>query len=165
MDRMTSKVFGELDPDQPDPTADIIGPHGEDLMVTLDLTDHAHFTQEALDRAERQLNDLQTRDRRIRDFLLTDAQDGRSATSLYLSHHLDELKPQNLTATFGLIDAQPPEPRRFIERLRIRHISLHPAENGPTLVLDYGFDPGITDYILAVETDETGAVESVEMES
>lgn len=165
MDRITSNVFGELDPDELSPTAALSGPRGEELTVTLDALDRVHFTQDALDRVERQLDDLQTRDRHIRDFLLTDAHDGESATNLYLSHHLQELESETPIATFGFVDAQGIEPHVFIDLLRIRHISLQPAKNETTPVFDYGFDAEITSYILAVETNETGAVDSLAMES
>ncbi len=85
------------------------------------------------------------------------------AAPLYVEHHLSELSAEDLETVFGAVTAI--APAQFLAKLILRHVGLRPDESTRMAVFDYTLDHGVTQYVLAVALDETGAVAAIGMES
>jgi hypothetical protein len=127
--------------------------------ITLDLSAPGKVSAARLATAAGHLADLAAMDRIGRVALTADLEDG-DATSLYISHHLEELPATAQKKIFGAGKVTPP---RFFAALRLRRIGLYPADDDEAICLDYGLEG--TNYLLVVKLDKRREVVAVDMES
>jgi hypothetical protein len=129
--------------------------------VPVELSAAPDIDVAALDAAAQIPKALSKYDTLARAALERDAE--TEAVSTYAQHHLSELSPSDLERVFGVAPAEV-TPARFVTEMYLARVWLHPG--GDRLaVLDYTIASGVTDYILAVELDETGEVVEISMES
>lgn len=93
------------------------------------------------------------------------AGDPEGSSSLYLSHHADEFSGEERAQHFGSRDAKNLGVDQLLEAIHLKRIGLYPDSDDYVAVFDYTIDENATDYVLAVEFDETGAVIGVSMDS
>jgi hypothetical protein len=87
------------------------------------------------------------------------------ASRLYLSHHADELNDEERAQYFGSRDANKLGVEQLLKSIHLMRIGLYPDSEDYVAVFDYTIDEDATDYVLAVQFDEAGAVQDISMDS
>jgi hypothetical protein len=136
-----------------------------DVAVDMTIEDPAEATPELLDRAALLVARLSHFDALARAGLRHSYdEDPDSAVALYVTHHLEELSAETLAAIFDKAkDAVTVED--VLSRLLLRRVGSYPAKAGGSATLDYTIVADESQYVLAVQLDETGDVIAIEMES
>ncbi len=87
----------------------------------------------------------------------------------YVEHHLEELDAQQL---HDVLQGKPPTALHLLEQVRFLKASLFPDPDpelelpaGVVATFDYGLGLDLTQYLLAVQLDQHGAILSIDMES
>jgi hypothetical protein len=136
-----------------------------DVAVDMTIEDPAEATPELLDRAAQLVARLSHFDALARAGLRHSYdEDPDSAVALYVTHHLQELSAQTL---IGIFD-KPKESivvDDFLARLFLKGVGSYPARSGGSATFDYTISADRTQYVLAVQLDESGEVLGIEMES
>jgi hypothetical protein len=136
-----------------------------DVAVDMTIEDPAEVTPELLDRAALLVARLSHFDALARAGLRHSYdEDPDSAVALYVTHHLEELSAATLTAIFdkakGSISVED-----VLAHLLLRRVGSYPAKAGGSATLDYTIAAEESQYVLAVQLDESGGVIGIEMES
>lgn len=84
------------------------------------------------------------------------ANDDEYGVTLFVSHHLEELKPEYWQKQLGVSS---PDPLDILKILQLK------TELGNSADLDFTLPDGITDYVVCVRFDESGNVIEIDMES
>jgi hypothetical protein len=136
-----------------------------DVAVDMTIEDPAAATPELLDRAAQLVARLSHFDGLARAGLRHSYdEDSDSAVALYVTHHLEELSAETL---MGIFD----KPKESIvvddvmARLFLKRVGSYPSKGGGSATFDYAISPDTSQYILAVQLDESGGVLGIEMES
>jgi hypothetical protein len=136
-----------------------------DVAVDMTIEDPAEATGDLLDRAAQLVARLSHFDALARAGLRRSYdEDAGSAVALYATHNLQELSAGALTRIFG-------KPKESIAvddvlgRLLLARVGSYPSKSGGTATFDYTIDAVETQYVLAVQLDESGDVIGIEMES
>ena len=136
-----------------------------DVAVDMTIEDPAAATPELLDRAAQLVARLSHLDALARAGLRHSYdEDSDSAVALYVTHHLEELSAETL---MGIFD----KPKEAIAvddvlaRLILKRVGSYPAKGGGSATFDYTISADTSQYILAVQLDESGGVLGIEMES
>lgn len=87
--------------------------------------------------------------------------DAEFSTTMFVSHHLDELDAGYWQARLG---TQQPEPAKVLSLLELRSHWGDEEDNGID-VFDFTLPDDVTQYVLSVRFDQDGAVEGISMES
>lgn len=87
--------------------------------------------------------------------------DGDSCVALFVSHHLEEIGASYWQQYAG---TPSPSPTQVLDLLELRSHWGAEDDNGID-TFDFTLPGDVTDYVIAVRFDESGNVESVEMES
>jgi hypothetical protein len=138
-----------------------------DRDVTVDLTieDPAEVTMELLDSAAQLVSRLAHFDALARAGLRDNhEEDSGSEVALYVAHHLEELSAETLLRIFE----KPKESIRaedVLTRLRLKRVGSYPAKSGGSATFDYTIGVDESQYVLAVQLDESGGVVGIAMES
>ncbi len=136
-----------------------------DVAVDMTIEDPAEATAELLDRAALLVARLSHFDALARAGLRHSYdEDPESAVALYVAHHLEQLSAETLAAIFDKAkDAVTVED--VLSRLLLRRVGSYPAKAGGSATLDYTIVADESQYVLAVQLDESGDVIAIEMES
>ncbi|MBK6907474.1 MAG: DUF2004 domain-containing protein [Rhodocyclaceae bacterium] len=124
------------------------------------------MTKSLLDTVKSFVIDAVRFDSSARSAIRTDfADDSEGSSSLYLIHHVDELSDEEREKYFGSKDAESLGVDQLLKALYLKRIGLYPDSDDYAAVFDYTVDEDATDYILAVEFDESGEVFGISMDS
>ena len=93
------------------------------------------------------------------------AEDPEGSSSLYLSHHADEFSDEERAQYFGSGEARSLGVDQLLKAIHLKRIGLYPDSDDYVAVFDYTIDEDATDYVLAVQFDEAGAVIGISMDS
>jgi hypothetical protein len=136
-----------------------------DVAVDLTIDDPAEVTMELLDSAAQLVSRLAHFDALARARLReSHEEDSTSEVALYVKHHLQELSAETLLRIFE-------KPRESIgaddvlARLLLKRVGSYPAKSGGSATFDYTIGAEESQYVLAVQLDESGAVVGIAMES
>lgn len=136
-----------------------------DISVDMTIEDPAEATMELLDSAAQLVSRLAHFDALARAGLRqSHDEDSDSAVAAYVTHHLEELDAATLLRLFdkpkGAIAAED-----VLSRLLLKRVGSYPARGGGSATFDYTIGAGESQYVLAVQLDESGAVVGIAMES
>jgi hypothetical protein len=93
------------------------------------------------------------------------AEDPDGSSCLYLSHHAEEFSTEEMLTYFGTESADGLGVDQLLKAIHLKRIGLYPDSDDYVAVFDYTIDEDATDYVLAVQFDETGAPTGISMDS
>jgi hypothetical protein len=93
----------------------------------------------------------------IRQTLGTD--DGECGSTLFVSHHLEELEVDYWQKHLGTDN---PDPERILDLIKLRS---HWGGDDELETFDFALPDDVTDYVISVRFDESGDVAEISMES
>lgn len=93
------------------------------------------------------------------------ADDPEGASRLYLSHHVDEFSEEEKEQYFGSIDAESLGVNQLLKAIHLKRIGLYPNSDDHVAVFDYTIDEEATDYVLAIEFNDSDEVSGISMDS
>ncbi len=124
------------------------------------------FTKSMLEKITNFISDAARFDEIARDAFKADfAEKPEGSTGTYLSHHAEELGKEDLLKIFGTEDPDDLTVEHLLDALQLKRIGLYPGSDDYSAVFDYTIDEEATDYILALEFDQDGAVFGISMDS
>jgi hypothetical protein len=135
-----------------------------DVSVDLTIEDPAAVSMELLDSAAQVVSRLAHFDALARAGLRDSHEQEGSEVTLYVTHHLQELSAATLLRIF----AKPKEsigPEDVLSRLLLERVGAYPAKSGGSATFDYSIGRDETQYVLAVQLDESGGVVGISMQS
>lgn len=91
--------------------------------------------------------------------------DSEGSSCLYLSHHAEEFSDEEMAQYFGSKNVASLGVDQLLNAIHLNRIGLYPGSEDYVAVFDYTIDADATDYILAVEFDESGQVVGISMDS
>lgn len=161
-----SRLFGDLDVDGSDSLyvvrrTTVSGVTRDRGLYVSDevLSDDAAFAA-----ALARLDDTDALDARARAAIaatFTDPDDGTVRD--FLDFHLEELEPEVLARLVGV--EVPPDRATLLASIALLGFAIHPRANGAEIVVDYGVGRDVSDQVLAVAFEPSGAVRRVSHES
>lgn len=86
-------------------------------------------------------------------------EDGEYGSTLFVSHHLEELDTDYWQKHLG---TQKPDPERVLDIIKLRS---HWGDEDEIEVFDFTLPDDVTNYVISVRFDEAGEVEEISMES
>jgi len=93
------------------------------------------------------------------------ADDPEGSSHLYLSHHADEFSDEEREKYFGSTDAESLGVDQLLNAIHLKRIGLYPNSDNYVAVFDYTIDEDATDYVLAIEFNDSGEVFGISMDS
>ena len=128
--------------------------------------DGCEMTQSLLDKVQFFVADAGRFEAIARSAIQADyADDPEGASSLYLSHHAEEFGDEENIKYFGSKDVATLGGAQLLKAIHLKRIGLYPDSEDYVAVFDYMIDEDASDYILAVEFDESGTVVGISMDS
>jgi hypothetical protein len=85
--------------------------------------------------------------------------DGEYGSTLFVSHHLEELEVNYWLQHLG---TEKPEPERVLDIIKLRS---HWGGDDELETFDFTLPNNVTDYVISVRFDDSGDVEEISMES
>jgi len=136
-----------------------------DVAVDVTIDDPREVTMELLDSAAQLVSRLGHFDALARAGLQEGHDENAGpAVALYVAHHLHALSEETLLRIFG----KPKETigaEDVLARLHLARVGSYPAKSGGSATFDYTIDADESQYVLAVQLDESGRVVGIAMES
>ena len=84
---------------------------------------------------------------------------------LYLTHHHEELPPEDYRRLFGVSAPDLANPQPLLSRMALVRVGLYPENDDRRILLDYSIDPDTTNYLLCVAFNSVGKPVAVDLES
>jgi hypothetical protein len=138
---------------------------GRDVEFDVNVED-GEMTETLLEKVKSFVVDAGRFDSTARSAIRADfAEDPEGSSSLYLSHHADEFSDEERAQHFGSRDAKSLGVEQLLKAIHLKRIGLYPDSDDYVAVFDYTIDEDATNYVLAVEFDEAGAVIGISMDS
>lgn len=139
-----------------------------DQNVEIDLSspNEESVSVEALDIAAAMIGTLEELDSQARESLVSELSSEASATSQYITRHLEEMDDEALAD--AIIWDSGDQQIDFLRSLRLQRVGFHPHHSGSEehfALLDYSISPDDTDSLLVVTIDVHGDTVAVAMES
>lgn len=163
IDPHVDPVFGSLQEDAEGYWSEFIL-HG-DASIEVDLNIDGDIDGAAVSRLTSRLSDLPALEAQARAAMQADVESEDPAVTLYRSLHAEELSAEALAACFGGSDAWRTDVSAFVAALQLKRVGLYPADEEPSIIMDFILGESVTDYLLAVSIDRDGQVVAVDMES
>ncbi|MEO6488423.1 MAG: DUF2004 domain-containing protein [Ferruginibacter sp.] len=86
-------------------------------------------------------------------------------TSTYIGHHLEELGTDDLHDLVGSSSKTSDHPKLLLNKLYLMRVGLYPESETEFAVFDYSVGKELTNYVVAINTDDNGNISSLAMES
>lgn len=119
-----------------------------------------------LDKVKKILENIEKFDLQNQKYLLDDYYDEEGENAkFYLEHHLEEVEKELLATLINFEDVKNDPEKQLLSKLQLIRIGFYPDDEENFVVYDYSIGTEITNYILAIHTDDEGNLEYMSMES
>ena len=83
----------------------------------------------------------------------------------YIENHLEELPTDDLDRLAGVNTKISDQPKQLVKKLHLVRVGLYPDNETQFAVFDYSLGKELTNYVVAINTDENGNLDYLTMES
>lgn len=137
-----------------------------DKAVDLDLnTDLGVITEESMQRVDWFIENLAAVEETARQLIRQEYQEANGESRCYQSHHLAEISNEDFEAFVGVPKPASNDLDGFLSLCYLKRLGLYVENPDQFAIVDFTIGTDMTDYILSVAFDSTGAARSVSMES
>lgn len=119
-----------------------------------------------LERIKKNLENIEKFDLQNQKYLLEDYNDVEGENvKFYLEHHLEEVGKEALATLINFENTENIPEKQLLSKLKLIRIGFYPDDEEDFAVFDYSIGTEITNYIIAIHTDDEGNLEYMSMES
>lgn len=137
------------------------------LEIQIDLNfEHQTIDIKRLEIVKHFMENLRIHDLNNKRYLQNDFDDKNADnTRFYIEKHLEEIGTDDLTELIGRSTKSNDQPKLLLKKLHLVRVGLYPDSDTAFAVFDYTIGKELTDYIVAVNTDENGNLDYISVES
>ena len=166
MAKFTLPHFGQIATDNLEEFYDVdINFNGNKLQIDLNFENkNIEFSQ--LEKVKLFIENLEKFNKQNKSYILDDYNDEDGDTvKFYLEHHLEELEKEELSKIINVEDDTTEQEKQLLAKLNIVRVGLYPDSEDTFAIFDYSIGEEITNYLVVINTNETGELDYMSMES
>lgn len=155
--------FGVIDPSSLDEYYDVdIEFYGAAIQIDLNF-DNKMIDLKRLEISKHFIENIRIHDLNNKKYIQSDFEDGDTVRP-YLENHVEELATDDLEALIGANKKSADQPKLLLKKLNLIRVGLYPDSEKQFATFDYSIGKNLTNYLVALVTDEHGNPGYITME-
>lgn len=139
--------------------------NGLEIQIDLNFENHT-IDIKRLEIVKHFMENLRIHDLNNKRYLQSDFDDKEADTvRVYLKNHLEELGTDELIELIGRGTKTIDQPKLLLKKLHLISVGLYPDNEAAFAIFDYTIGKELTNYLVAIYTDENGNLDYLSMES
>ncbi len=166
MTEFTLPYFGKLSSDNLEEYYDVdIDFKGSKVQVDLNFENNS-IDRSTVDTLKNFIENIEKFDKLNKVYILNDYHDEEGDTvKFYMEHHLQEMEEDELSALIDFENKTIDPEQQLLAKLELVRIGLYPDSEDSFAIFDYSIGEDITNYLVVINTDASGQLAYMTMES